>query len=255
MRPKTQGARLKLIGALLLWPLATGHWPLNAATKIFLRNSASLQAVKIVDSGYPGYGCNTLTGALTLKLASTTQGAGVQSKVMTPSSSAPPCDTDDGTQYLLWLTPPISAAVTISGNIDYQVGCSHSSPSLNDAVHFVVYRWSRGGLTSIIQTSADRVECNSANAAIAAAAPTSTSMLVDDRIAFRVEVSNVGGAWGGDSSRTHTLSIEAGGTNLGATWANFADTITFAADSWKPSGYVSSLHDLLHGLLERIAHA
>jgi len=56
-------------------------------------------------------------------------------------------------------------------------------------------------------------------------------MDVGDRLVFKVEITNVGGAWGGDSVRTVTMSYNAASGVLGDTFANFADTLAFSADS------------------------
>jgi len=141
------------------------------------------------------------------------------------------------------LSPPLSSGVTISGNIDFNISCDESQTTLNAGMRMIVYRWSVkvGGIVSIILTSADTAECDNTRLAIAAAAPTSTVMDVGDRLVFKVEITNVGGAWGGNSVRTVTLKGDAASGSLGDTFANFADTLSFSADSNNGRAIVSEL--------------
>jgi hypothetical protein len=66
-------------------------------------------------------------------------------------------------------------------------------------------------------------------------------MAVNDRLAFVVEIRNVGGGWGGNNSRTVTVSVDAASGSNGDTFANFVDAITFGTDAWLPRTQISSL--------------
>lgn len=206
--------------------------PCAAQTKVFLRNTASLLGAPV--SGYAGYGCDALTALPLYKLASTTAGAAAVTKTFTPSSTTPPCDCNDGTNYFLWFTPPLSSGVTIASNIDYSLTGSESAIQLNSGGRFVLYRWSAatGGIVSTIMTSATTSEfgTSASRNAITAAAPTSTAMAVGDRIVIRVETMNVG-SFGGNSSRTWSIQTDAASGSTGDTFVNFGDTLSFSADS------------------------
>lgn len=219
--------------------------PAQAQTKFFLRTTTSALGV-FEASSYTGYGCNSITGNRRRYLASTTAGSAGTSYTQTLSSTAPPCDTSDGTAFYRWFSPPLSTGLTISGNIDFNISCSESNAALNAGMRMIVYRWSVqvGGVVSTIITSADTTECSSGpvqRRAIAAAALTSTVMEAGDRLVFQVEVRNVGGSWGGNGSYTSTLQFNAAAGSTGDTFANFANTISFAADTNNGRAVVSRL--------------
>ena len=220
---------------ILLFALLSLAPAVAAQTKLFFRSGTGPIPLLGADwsTDYTGYGCNNATGGHKRRGASTTAGAAVASFAHTPTSTAPPCHGPGGTLYFSWFSLPLSAGVTISGNIDFNISCTESNNALNAGMRVIVYRWSKllGGINATILTSASTGECDNTRLAIAAAAPTSTVMAVGDRLAFRVEITNVGGAWGGNSARTVTLKIEAASGSLGDTFANFADTISFSADS------------------------
>lgn len=226
-----------LLALLVSSPEASGQ------TKLFLRDGTSSSLGEISTTSYTGYGCSNVTGNLARRIAITTAGATVSSQVSTPTSTAPPCPFGNSTLYLLFFTPPLSSGVTISGNIDFNISCDESAVALNAGMRMTVYRWSVkvGGIVSTILTSANTAECNNTRLAIAAAAPASTVMAVGDRLIFKVEITNVGGAWGGNSARTATLKINAASGSLGDTFANFADTLSFAADSNNGRAVISEL--------------
>ena len=208
-----------------------------AATKLLLHDVTSVIGTTSTAGG--GIGCVNGTNDYVFRQATTTQGSSAVTKTFAPTGTAPPClaQTASGSgQYLRWISPPISTAVTVSGNINYQAGCAEGGSggtSENAGFRFVVSRWSatKGGIDATIHTSADSAECGGANLAIAAATPTSTAMAVGDRIVIEVQVRNVGGGWGGNSSRTFSLVYDAGAGVYGDTFANFADTVSFSADT------------------------
>jgi len=205
----------------------------SGQTKLFLRVTGSELGI-LWSSSYVGYGCNNTTPiSLSRRQASTTAGSGVQLFVHTPTSTAPPCHAGGDQNLFVWFSPPLSSGVTISGNIDFNISCTESDVALNAGMRMIVYRWSVkvGGIVSTIITSADTVECANTRLAIAAAAPTSTVMDVGDRLVFKVEIRNVGGAWGGNSALSVTLKLDAASGSLGDTFANFANTLSFSADS------------------------
>lgn len=207
-----------------------------AQTKLFLRASSSAGFPAVgVDTAKDsvGYGCNNLTAPQQLRRASATAGPGVLTAVTTPSSTAPPCQLASSTNYISFYSDPLASGVTISGNIDFNISCSESSSALNAGMRMIVKRWNArtGGIAETVITSADTAECSGTRLAIAAAAPASTVFSAGDRLFFILEIRNVGGAWGGNSSRTVTMSLDAASGSTGDTFANFADTLTFSSDT------------------------
>jgi hypothetical protein len=235
----------------------------NAATKIFLHDAATALASNIA-TGYAGYGCNSYSGNHVRKLANTTQGSSTVTTSQTPSSTAPPCQfgNESTAIYLQWWTPPIASGFTLSGNINFSAGCSESQTSMNLGLRFLVYRYSKaaGGIVSTIHTSSDTTECGTTLAlrTVAAAAPTSTTISAGDRIVFVVEMRNVGGAWGGNSSRTAGLGYDGTAAGTGDAFASFVDTFSFSTDtndgrpllSFDPfgEGWKLALPAVFHGL-------
>jgi hypothetical protein len=222
------------VAVLLLVCLAA--LPAEAASKIFLRDSSSPLG-QTATAGL-GYGCNQNAQDTFFRQAiKDSQGSAAVTKTYTPSATSPPCLWQTalaaGNQFLYFITAPLSAGVTISGNINFQAGCAESNGNLNAGFRFKVLRWRQdtGGFDPTpIMTSANSAECTGVNLAIAAAAPTSTAMLAGDRIVFIVETMNTA-SWGGNNARTVSLVYAAATTVYGDSFANFVDTISFAADT------------------------
>lgn len=238
----------KLVAILLL--LAA---PGLAQTKIFMRASVS-------PLGYTAYygtdvagNCGVGGSDTVWMVANTTQGASTtQQAAFQPDNGGVPClhqTANDAGSYLYWITPPISSGVTISGNINYSIGCAESATAMNLGYRFVVYRWSvaNGGIVSTIHTSAATTECGTSLAlrTVAAAAPTSTAMSVGDRIAFVVQLQGAGGGFGGNGTRTATVGWDGAAASVRDTFANFANTISFSADTNNARPIVGSLWDAL----------
>ena len=227
--------------------------PLAAQTKLFLRSSTATSGLGLsIGNTSIGYGCAPVAGYNHLiRPMITTAGAGAAAQILTPTSTAPPCQWGDGpgTAYVTWFSPPLSSGLTLSGNIDFNCSCAESNNALNSGCRFIVKRWdaSDGGIKETVMTSADTTECAGARIAIAAAAPTSTVFNTGDRVALIVEVRNVGGGWGGNGSRTTTLSYNAGSGSFGDTFVNFADTLSFAADTnnWPAKGMSAQLNPVV----------
>lgn len=238
----------RLIAALLGLLLAAAP---SGATKVLLRVAVSPLSLRA--SAWGGIGCVRTGGPydFDLRVADTTQGGtATLTHVFAPSGTAPPCWFQSGSPfpYLFWVTAPLSSGVTISGNLDHQIGCRESATALNAGLDVQVWKWDgrRGGLVALIQDSADSGECpTTANVVtIAAAAPTSTVMAVGDRIVIIPNVRNVGGGWGGNDTRTIEIRVNGGVGTAGDSFVNFADTLSFGSDvapstmewqlSWNP---------------------
>jgi hypothetical protein len=141
---------------------------------------------------------------------------------------------DGTTQFLLFASPPIatidgSASGTLNGNIDYKIWCNESAAQLNAGIRYTVWKWSRGGWASTIQTKDGGTECAGTAITIAASAPTSTTIAAGDRILVGVYLIAVGGTFAGNNSRTATFTYD--GTTNADSFVNLAQTLTFAADA------------------------
>jgi hypothetical protein len=212
--------------------LASVFWLLTPAlgqTTLYLRGAPSLLGT--VSSGGAGIGCNNGSRDYTWYRASTSSGTET-SNSFPPTSSSPPCYHQDNTVFWRWISPPLSAAINLTGDYDYSVKCQESASQLNAGVDFVVYRWRRvlGGIDLLLDDSATTTECSTGGGTltIAAHAPScgaSCSLAVGDRIVVIPRVQNVGN-WGANGTRTFTLYYE--GAN---TFAHFAQTVSFAADT------------------------
>ena len=221
--------KLAVIALLLLCGAAA-----PAATKVFMTDTAAATGLGAIwSTGYTGYGCFSGTVEARRRVASSSAGSSAVSYTRAVTSTAPPCAAAGASNLFYFFTAPLSSGVTISGNIDFNISCNESATALNAGMRMTVYRWSAliGGIDATIITSANTTECNNTRLAIAAAAPTSTTLAAGDRLVFLVEVRNVGGAWGGNGSRTATLIVNAASGSLGDTFANFTETISFASDS------------------------
>ncbi len=215
---------------LLLISLALTLAPARAQTTLYLRDSTS--PLGTLSTSGAGLGCYNATKSYKWRQALTSSGTEV-SYSFAPTSTAPPCLVQTSSDFLRWVSPPLASSVDLTGNYDYQGKCKESSTSTNAGFRFVVYRWSRtlGGIDLTLDTSSDSTECGTSagNKTIAAHAPScgsSCNLAVGDRIVVEVQVRNVGGSWGGNSSRTFTLYLE--GAN---SFAHFAQTLSFSSDS------------------------
>jgi len=210
---------------------------LQAQTKLYFRTQATAPSGlgKTTASNSTGYGCAPTAG-YDQEIAAVTTAAGSASvgTVTTPTSTAPPCQIAHNalSNFYSWYSPPLSSGLTISGDVDSNVTCSESNAALNAGIRISVFRWdaSTGGNRELL-IAMDTTECAGSRIAIAAAAPSPVAFGAGDRLFFVVEVINVGGSWGGNSSRTVTFSCGAAAGSSGDSFVNFADTLSFSSDT------------------------
>ena len=206
----------------------------QGATKLLMHDTTS--PLGVVSQSGAGFGCTNNTHDYLWRQADTAQGSSAVTKTFAPTSTAPPCYWQSSTsagQFLRWISPPLSATWTPSGNINYQAGCNESASQLNLGIRFVVRRWSIaiGGIAETVDTSATSTECSGANKAIAAAGPDATpAFAVGDRIVIEIHAMNTA-SWGANGIRTASIVYGAGVGVYGDTFANFVDTISFATDT------------------------
>jgi len=229
---KVQGRKFKAPALIIALLFSTFNSQLSTAfaqTTLYLRSAPSVLGT--VSWGGAGIGCDNGSRDYTWYQANTSSGTETSNN-FPPTSFSPPCYHQNSTVFWRWISPPLSAAINLTGNYDYSVKCQESATQLNAGVDFVVYRWSRtlGGIDLLLDDSATTTECSTGGGTltIAAHAPScgsSCSLAVGDRIVVIARVQNFG-SWGGNGTRTFTLYYE--GAN---TFAHLAQTVSFAADT------------------------
>jgi hypothetical protein len=202
-------------------------------TILYLRNTNS--KLGTVAFSAPAAGCANGINNWTYRLASTTPGSSTTTANFQPASGAPPClfQTSNSGQFLIFASPPLSAAVTISGGVDSQLGCYESTRNLNSAVGYLIYRWTQvAGRTSLVLTGPNSSECSTGGSfrTIPTSTPTSTAFKKGDRILIHIQVRNQGGAWGGDSNRNLSFYYDDSTSNNFYSYVQFSENISFQAD-------------------------
>lgn len=129
-----------------------------------------------------------------------------------------------------WISPPLAAAVTISGTITFNMCGLESNAMANAGFGVVVQRLSNtGAIVSTIVDSVQGTELGTANARRTwTATPTSTAMQKGDRFRIRVYFDDAGGTM--VSGYTLTLTYDGTTANTGDSNVDFAETITFVEE-------------------------
>jgi hypothetical protein len=216
---------------ILLWPNVV-----CGATKLLLKNTISPLTEGACS---PSFSC---------RRASTTQGSSVAG--VTTSSIAGPLTghywpitttnyivTDSaGGNKNVWFSPPLSAAVTISGTITPNIWGLESNAACNCGFRYEVLRWSKaeGGIVSSlgISTNDGVAEWGTTTSVRTSPTltPTSTAFAVGDRIVMVFYNDDANGYTEG-SGRTWQLRFDNVTGGDGDTYLSFTETITFSADS------------------------
>jgi hypothetical protein len=217
-----------------------------AATKVFLHNATSAYGTLSNGPTRLAGTCAVGNNNYKFRLANSTQGASAVTVTWQPTlSGTAPCYIQNGTggatsDYLIWMSPPLSSAVTISGNIDYNFWAKESQNGMNASIEFTILRWSLHdqGIVSTVQVAGFGAEMSTSIAAaktIAAAAPTSTAFAAGDRIVITVEIVNPPAlTLNQNGTRTVTLAYDGTSGASGDSYVNFADTFTFSSDAPPP---------------------
>jgi hypothetical protein len=203
------------------------------ATKVFLHDaSAAIQT----------------TPAITYRLANATQGTSKVTAVVSsiggyvtgqywPSATTGHILTKTaGGTMTLWLSPPLSSGVTISGTITPNLWGLESAAQCNCGARYEVLRWSvaAGGIVSSLGISTDDGLTEWGTGAAVRTAPTltptSTAFAAGDRIVIVIYNDDGSGVKQG-SGRNWTLDYDAGTGVDGDTYLSFTETISFSADA------------------------
>src|SRR5215472_8566490 len=193
----------RLVSVLLL---VTPAW---CGTKILMHN---------VSSPVSGY-----------RYATKTQGQGtvasVTNSVKGPTSGVQLSATAGG-PTLVWISPPVATATTISGTVTMNIWASEQS-GCHCGMQVTVQKYSNGAEGSAFLTSARGSELStSITQQNWTATPTSTSFSIGDRIVVKWWIKDAGGTM--NSSKTVTVDYDGAtaGSN-GDTWVQFSESLQF----------------------------
>ena len=217
----------------------------QAATTLYFHNTAS-PIGRVVELSPPG-GCIQNSHDWTYKQLNITSPPTLQAQTTythTPTSTAPssnsyfPTQTTSGGQYLVFLSGPISAAITIgTGSVSISLCCAESATALNAFAGVEIRRWdgttvSGTGLRElIVNMDADSAECpTTMNARTKTQTPVNgIDFKIGDRIAAFLKI-RPNGTFGGDSSRTLTFGIDGDPVTVCDSHITFTENISFSTD-------------------------
>ena len=163
--------------------------------------------------------------------ASGTQGTSATSATRTITSG--PTSGEEVPINYEWISYPLSADVTISGTITFNLRMAENAMTANAGAQCVIERIDNLGATiSTIVNSERGTEMGTAQAAQNwTASPTSTDMKKGDRFRIRVAVNDAGGTLTGGGGQFATLWWGGTAGASGDTYVQFNETFTFLFDN------------------------
>jgi len=149
------------------------------------------------------------------------------------SVTGPTNGLETGSPQNEWISQPLSAAVTISGTITFNICAFESNAMANGGVGVVVQRLGNNlDVLSTIVDSLQSTELGTANARRTwTATPTSTAMAKGDRLRVRVYFRDVGGTMA--SAYTFTLTYDGLNSATGDSNVTFTESLSFM--DWYPT--------------------
>lgn len=205
------------------------------ATKLYLRSVGTTRGIGW--NGLQGYGPvqGLLSNAPTaLRTLLDVQGPGLSS-----SNTNTVVGTTSGIPLLssMFISPPVSAAVTIAGTITYNIWASESSMNANAGLRVLVFKIAGldGALTAIASSN-QGVELGTTIAAQNwTSSPASTALAKGDRIGVVVSMIDAGGTLA--SGFTVALGYDGATTGSnGDSYVQVTETVSFISVSADPSG-------------------
>lgn len=135
----------------------------------------------------------------------------------------------------MWVSHPLSSAVTIAGTITPNIWALESNASCNCGLRYEVFKWdhTNGGLYSMGISTNDGVTEFGTSAAVRTAptlTPASTAFAVGDRIAVAI-YNDDANAVTEASGQTWTMDYSAATGVDGDSYLSFTETLTMSADS------------------------
>lgn len=198
---------MKLAKALSLILLVAPAW---CSTKIHMHD---------VSSPVSGYRYATLTQGQGLTTS-------VTNSVNGPTSGVQLTKTAGGTA-LVWISPPLATAATISGMVTLNTYAAESQSACNCGMQVTMRKYSGGAEGATLLNSERGVELGTTiSLQNWTATPTSTSFAVGDRIVVRWWINDAGGNMGNNKSVTTDYDGKTGGAD-GDTWVQFSENLSF----------------------------
>lgn len=200
-------------------------------TQCFLRKSAEVTAADQVSLGTNAANlAGTASGWAAPLPIRTTRGGGVVASAATATAAGTTLGVEmsDGVNLMQWISPPLDAAVTISGTVTFNVWMSESATTANTGSQVMVERINASGaIASTVSNSEKGIELTTSRAAQNwTATPTSTAFSKGDRIRIRV----AGNDAGGTMSSGKTFNLGYAGTSAAAdgdSYVTFNETFGF----------------------------
>lgn len=220
-----------LIRIALLSGLVCGQ--LAAATKVFLHDAASPIAPS---PSFLWKKADATQGTTKVTAVVTTIAGNVTGQYWPSATSGHIWTKTGGGTKIVWISAPLSGAVTISGTITPNLWGLETSNPANSGARYQVLRWSVavGGIVSSLGISTDGgVTEWGTSAAVRTAptlTPTSTDFAAGDRIVIVIYNDDGNGVTEAGGYQA-TLDYD-GATGVdGDTYLSFTEAITFAAES------------------------
>lgn len=216
------------------------------ATQLFLRTSTSPDSASV--GWHLGEQGTLISGTTVSWLANvllTSRGSAAQTFTAQNTVAGPTTGVDLGVSGTLatdWCSLPLTADVTISGTITFNVWASENNMSANVAINVLVEKISRTGVITTIVKTANVVEVAVTTAAANnfTATPTSTAMTKGDRIRVRLFGDDAGTMGTGF---TFTASYNGPtAAAAGDTYVTFTENLSFL--SADPTGTTLHLTDV-----------
>ena len=206
------------MGSSVRWPLVAarsvlvGLWAGSACASTALRLAVA-EALPV--AGYKTAGTN-LNGGVATAVTSTATG---------PTSGIQVTATAGGTA-LKWISPPLAAAVTISGTVTFSGWAKESSTAANAGLQVSVHRYTTAEQSAFLN-SEHGTELGTAVAQRTwTATPTSTNFVRGDRIVIKWLVNDAGGTLASGS----TVTLDYNGATASAdgdTSVTFTENLAF----------------------------
>ena len=190
--------------AAKVWSLLLLVAPAWCSTKILMHN---------VSSPVSGYRYATLTRGQGLATS-------VTNSVNGPTSGVQLTKTAGGAA-LVWISPPLATAATISGTVTMNAYAAESQSACNCGMQVTVRKYSGGAEGATLLNSERGTELGTTIALQNwTATPTSTSFAVGDRIVVRWWINDAGGNMGSNKTVTTDYDGKTAGAD-GDTWVQF----------------------------------
>ena len=198
---------MKAAKVLSLLLLVAPAW---CSTKILMHN---------VSSPVSGYRYATLTRGQGLATS-------VTNSVNGPTSGVQLTKTAGGAA-LVWISPPLATAATISGTVTMNAYAAESQSACNCGMQVTVRKYSGGAEGATLLNSERGTELGTTIALQNwTATPTSTSFAVGDRIVVRWWINDAGGNMGSNKTVTTDYDGKTAGAD-GDTWVQFNENLSF----------------------------